>query len=244
MAPLQEEYVYTNMTIIETIPTIETEIIKDYKAFIAGKNFPCIAARAAMAGGNIQCIVADNMACPKDDRAILYFLYAFVDDYRTAPNPFHSAAIIFRGPQGIDEERFDALLWQRLQAFTDLDTQIYSWDHRVSPDTVSPTFSFSIKSEAFFILGLHPASSRASRRFAYPVLAFNPHQEFEKLRTANRYETMKQVVRKRDVLYSGSINPMLNDFGEASEASQYSGKKYNDDWQCPLMIREPEVGNQ
>ena len=231
------------MAIIET-PTIETEIIDNYKAFIADKTFPCIAARAAVAGGNIKCMVADNMACNKDDRAILDFLYTFVDDYRIAPNPFHSAAIIFKGPQEIDEENFEILLWKRLQSFTNLDTQNYSWDQRVSPDTASPTFSFSIKSEAFFILGLHSASSRASRRFPYPVLAFNPHQEFEKLRTAHRYEAMKEVVRKRDVLYSGSINPMLNDFGEASEASQYSGKKYNGDWHCPLVIREPEVRNQ
>jgi hypothetical protein len=41
-------------------------------------------------------------------------------------------------------------------------------------------------------------------------------------------------VRKRDIAYSGSINPMLNDFGNASEVYQYSGKQYTSDWVCPF----------
>jgi FPC/CPF motif-containing protein YcgG len=224
---------------------IENENIAEaYKAFISKKTFPCIAARAALASGHIQCMVADSMACPKDDAAILQFLYRFVDGYRVSENSFHSAAIIFKGPQLIDEESFDSLLWQRLQALACLDKKNHCWDHRVSPDPRSSSFSFSIKEEAFFVLGLHPASSRPSRRFAYPVLAFNPHQEFEKLRAAQRYESMKEIVRKRDMLYSGSINPMLKDFGDASEASQYSGRKYDTDWQCPLQIQNGKLSNE
>lgn len=58
--------------------------------------------------------------------------------------------------------------------------------------------------------------SRLARQFKYPALVFNPHAEFEKRSQADRYEQMKKVVRKRDVVYSGSVNPMLKDFGEAS----------------------------
>ena len=90
--------------------------------------------------------------------------------------------------------------------------------------------------EAFFVIGLHANSSRPSRQFRYPALVFNPHAEFEKLRTNNRYGKMKEVIRKRDISYSGSANPMLTDFGEASEVYQYSGRKYAEDWQCPLKI--------
>jgi len=216
------------------MPGYTQNIIEEYKAFIGNKNFPCIAARAALANGHIKCMVAGHLSCPNDDRAILQFLYGFVDEYRLAKNAFHSAAIIFSSPQNISEEEFDRYLWQRLGSLTALDAQQYQWDGRVSPDVSSASFSFSIKEEAFFIIGLHPGSSRASRRFFYPVLAFNPHQEFEKLRANHHYEKMKEVVRKRDLAYSGSINPMLGDFGEASEARQYSGRKYNDDWRCPF----------
>src|SRR5687768_13206568 len=132
---------------------IEIEnIIEAYKAFITNKGFPCIAAKAALASGRIQCMVADSMACPKDDAAILQFLYRFVDSYRISENSFHSAAIIFKAPQlKTDEENFDDLLWQRLQSLTNLDGKNHRWDHRVSQDPRSSRFSFSIKEEAFFV---------------------------------------------------------------------------------------------
>jgi FPC/CPF motif-containing protein YcgG len=213
-------------------------IVDAYKNFIGAKNFPCIAARAALASRHINCMVADDMACAKDDKAILHFLYQFIDSYRVSQNPFHSAAIIFKTPQATSEELFDDLLWQRLQALTNLDSENYRWDQRVSSNPASAHFSFSIKEEAFFVIGLHPASSRASRRFEWPALVFNPHAEFQKLRATNHYETMKETVRKRDSAYSGSVNPMLNDFGEVSEVRQYSGRMYEGDWECPLKITQ------
>lgn len=216
----------------------ETEIIESYKEFIGKKAFPCIAARAALASQQIQCMVADTMACPKDDKAILQFLYHFIDSYRTAATNFHSAAIIFKSPKNTAEEEFDSLLWQRLQAISDLDAENYDYDRRVDADPASGRFGFSLKQEAFFIIGLHPGSKRPPRQFSYPTLAFNPHQEFEKLRASHHYESMKRVVRKRDLAYSGSINPMLTDFGEASDAVQYSGKFYSRDWQCPFKRNE------
>lgn len=195
-----------------------------------------MAAKAALAKGQVCCFVADHMACPEHDTGILQFLYDFVDNYRAATVPFHSAAVVFKEPQAPGEEAFEALLWQRLQALSDLDAARYPYDHRVSHDPASPEFSFSLKSEAFFIIGLHPGSCRLARQFAYPALVFNPHAEFEKLRTTQSYEKMKDIVRKKDSAYSGSVNPMLTDFGVASDVRQYSGRQYSDDWQCPLKM--------
>jgi uncharacterized protein len=211
-------------------------IIDQYLSYLDNKAFPCIAAKAALAKKHVRCMVVDHMACPKDDAAILRFLYDFTDEYRHAEDFFYSAAIIFKGPTTITEPMFDQLLWQRLQSLTNMDAQQYSYDKRVSNDPTSGNFSFSLKEEAFFIIGLHPGSSREARRFAYPTLAFNPHAQFEKLRHENRYDKMKEAVRKRDTLYSGSVNPMLADFGEGSEVYQYSGRRYDSNWQCPLKI--------
>ena len=180
-------------------------------------------------------MVAMHMACPADDKIILQFLYGFVDSYRASEDSYHSAAVIFKEPIAMNEKVFDSLIWQRLNSLSSLDKQTYSHDPRVDSDPSSSHFSFSLKEEAFFILGLHPGSSRRSRQFKYPALIFNPHAEFEKLRRSNRYTKMKDVVRKRDVEYSGSINPMLADFGEASEVYQYSGMEYNTNWICPLL---------
>jgi len=208
----------------------------EYFDFLNTKAFPCIGAKTAVAKQQASCHVVDHMACPKDDNNILQFLYCFVDEYRKSDEIFHSAAIIFEEPIALTEDIFDELLWQRLQALSNLDATKYSYDKRVDADPLSGNFSFSLKEEAFFIIGLHPCSSRASRQFSYPTLVFNPHQQFEKLKQTNKYESMKATVRKRDVVYSGSVNPMLNDFGESSEALQYSGRKYDSQWQCPLHV--------
>ena len=218
------------------IKTDKQIFIEEYLSFLETKDFPCIAAKAAHEKHLIKCMVADNMACPKDDGAILLFLYDFVDAFRNSTEMYNSAAIIFTGPQIINEGMFDTFLWQRLQALEILDAENYKYDNRVEADPVSAKFSFSIKEEAFYIIGLHAASSRQARRFIYPTLVFNPHAQFEQLRASSKYEAMKSTVRKRDIAFSGSVNPMLDDFGDASEAFQYSGRKYNDDWKCPLKI--------
>ena len=201
-------------------------IIDDYLNWIGMKEYPCVGAKAALGLGHIRVMVADHMACPANDEQVLEFLYDFVDQYRNLSAPYHSAAVIFKQPEGAEEKVFDRLFWQRLRSLADLDRKVYASDRRVDPDPASPHFSFSLKEEAFFIIGLHPASTRASRRFSYPAIVFNPHAEFEKLRKSNRYEPMKKVVRKRDVAFSGSINPTLTDFGEASEVYQYSGVQH------------------
>jgi len=45
---------------------------------------------------------------------------------------------------------------------------------------------------------------------------------------------MKQAIRKRELNLQGSINPMLSDYGNASEARQYSGRVVEKDWRCPF----------
>ncbi|HEY0054690.1 MAG TPA: guanitoxin biosynthesis heme-dependent pre-guanitoxin N-hydroxylase GntA [Pedobacter sp.] len=216
----------------------DSEIIQEYIEYIASDGFPCIAAKAAVAKQQVQCIVADHLACPHNDEEILQFIYDFVDSYRDSDALYHSAAVIFKGPEEINEELFENLLWMRLQSLADLDLKRYDYDKRVDSNPDSGKFSFSLKEEAFFIIGLHPANSRLTRRFNYPVLTFNPHAQFEELRDLNKFENMQRVVRKRDLAFSGSVNPMLENYGTSSEAHQYSGKQYDDEWQCPLNIND------
>jgi FPC/CPF motif-containing protein YcgG len=197
-----------------------------------------VAAKAALTRDQMHIFVAGHLACPKDDRDILDFIYKFVDQYRAADNDFHTACIIFPETHPINEETFDGLLWSRLQALSDLDAQDYPYDMRVDADPSSPQFSFSLKEEAFFIIGLFPGSSRDARRFRYPVIVFNPHAQFEELRSLKRYDKMKNIVRKRDVALSGSINPMLQDFGNDSEVYQYSGMRYDKNWECPYKFNK------
>lgn len=221
--------------------TGSASIIEDYLTHIGNKTFPCIAAKTALAKEQIHCMVAEHLACPIDDSVIVQFLYDFVDEYRRSRNLYNSAVVLFKGPEECDEEMFDNLLWQRLQAISNLDAVNYKYDSRVDADPESPKFSFSLKEEAVYIIGLHPMSSRKSRQFRHPALVFNPHGQFEKLRQTNKYNRMRQVVRSRDLNFSGSVNPMLADFGEESEVFQYSGRNYNKNWKCPLILNHADI---
>jgi len=199
---------------VSSAPQVQKqEIIADYFAFINRPDFPCVAARAAFAHDQVRCFVAGNMLCPADDKNILDFIYQFVDDYRNAKSLYHSATIIFSGPEMNSEEFFDEVLWRKLQSLSDLDACLYPYDKRVSDDPESAHFSYSLKEEAFFVIGLHPSSSRISCRFKYPAIVLNPHEQFEMLREQHHYEHMKQTVRYRDIKLSGSVKTMLDEYG-------------------------------
>ena len=214
----------------------EKDIVKRFYELIGHKDYPCVAAREAASRKNISCFVAKNMTCPVSDNDILKFLYDFVDRYREEGNLYHSVAIIFPTPVILDEAVFEELMWIRLQALSNMDALQYKYDRRVMPDPASGEFSFSLKEEAFFIIGLHSCNSRMARQFPYPTLIFNPHAQFETMKKDGQYNKIQNITRKRDIALSGSVNPMLNDFGESSEVLQYSGKQYPSDWKCPLKI--------
>ena len=204
-------------------------------AWVREADFPCLGARAALAHGDLHTLVARDLDSAWDDLPIHAALKRFVTDYRAAPGPFRSLAVIFHGPDSLDEPAFEAALWRRLQSLSDKDAFAGEpYDPKVSSDPADPHFSLSFGGEAFFVVGLHPGASRPARRFAHPAIVFNPHDQFERLRADGRYGRLRETILGRDVALAGSANPMLADFGEASEARQYSGRAVGDDWRCPF----------
>jgi FPC/CPF motif-containing protein YcgG len=135
----------------------------------------------------------------------------------------------------LDEEAFERALWARLQALHELDRRRYEWSGESSCDPRASDFSFSLGGRAFYLVGMHPRSSRKARRLPTPALVLNLHAQFETLRAQGVYETMRRLIRRRDLAFSGSVNPMLADFGQASEAAQYSGRLVPPDWVCPFQ---------
>lgn len=196
--------------------------------------YPCIGAKAVTTKQTLSTLVASDLSQSHDDEQIIEFLYRFIDEYRKAGDVLCSAAVIFQSPSPLTETKFDSLLWARLQALADIDASNYVYDLRVSSDPTSRNFGFSIKSEALYVIGLHPDSSRPARRFTRPAIVFNPHAQFERLRARGKYDAMKRAVRQRDLVYAGTVNPMLADFGESSEAVQYSGIQNGTNWKCPF----------
>jgi hypothetical protein len=143
-------------------------------------------------------------------------------------------AAVFTGPPPADEITFERALWSQLQHLHEADPARGAWDPTASADPESAEFSFSFGERALFVVGMHPASSRLARRFRWPALVFNPRTQFERLRAEGRFDRLRSVVRERDVALQGTPNPNLADFGEASEARQYSGRATEPEWRCPF----------
>lgn len=206
-----------------------------FRQLIEASPFPCVGAKSALAKGLLNIIVARDIRSNWDDPTIYAGIASTVRSYRENGDLFQSFAVIFEGPKHLSEQKFEHYLWKRAESLSNKDGWLGKrYDKRVSKDPNNPHFSLSFEGEAFFIVGMHPGASRDARRFENPVLVFNIHDQFERLRNEGRYEKMRQTILDRDVDYSGSINPMLARHGSISEARQYSGRQVDEQWSCPF----------
>ena len=209
-----------------------------FRAFVKDPPFPCVGAKSALSKGRLEIVVARDITSGWDDLRIYPALLDFTARFRAKPDLFQSFAVVFEGPGDLSEEGFERSLWARAQSLSDKDAWLgQPYDATVASDPANPHFSLSFGGEAFFIVGLHPRASRPARRFSSPVLVFNLHAQFERLRAEGRYEKLRDSILQRDETLAGSRNPMLARHGEMSEARQYSGRAVDGDWLCPLQSR-------
>jgi uncharacterized protein len=198
--------------------------------------FPCIGAKAALNSAAVSFGFYERLATGASTKNLARDLESFTRRTRGRPvSELATMIAVFRGPFDLDELEFEKLLWSQLQKLHDMDRPQSAWDARVSSDPNAPQFSFSFAGQAYYVIGMHANSSRQARRFPWPTLVFNPHEQFEKLRDNGSWERLKRTIRARDYRLQGSINPMLADFGEQSEARQYSGRAVEKDWQAPFV---------
>lgn len=208
---------------------------EDLLAAVADETFPCVGAKSVMARGTLKTLVCQSLLSPREDEQIHSELLEWVAVHREDPATLRSLALVFAGPENLDEEEFERALWERLQALAEVDARRRQpYDRSVSSDPDDPRFSLSFGGAAFFVIGLHSNASRPARRMPRPTLIFNLHEQFERLREDGRYERMREKILDRDIAIAGSINPMLARFGEASEARQYSGRVVDEGWRCPF----------
>lgn len=213
----------------------QTELQTMLEAHVADRAFPCVGAKAALAKGTLNVLAANRIDSAWDDLRIHDGLVRFAEAYRQDPGLFRSFAVVFEGPDDLDEPAFEDSVWRRIQSISDKDVwRGQPYDARVSADPDSPHFSLSFGGEAFFVVGLHPQASRLARRFARPAMVFNLHDQFETLRAEGKYEGLREKIMVRDEAIAGSRNPMLSRHGEQSEARQYSGRVVEADWRCPF----------
>ena len=206
-----------------------------FREFIGNPEFPCVGAKSALARATLRIVLARDVGSAWNDVQIHDELLQWAFDYRRNPEGLRSLAVVFEEPSRLSESEFEERMWERIQSLADKDAwRGQEYDPGVSADPDNPHFSLSFGGEAFFVVGLHPNASRPARRFDHPVLVFNLHDQFERLREVGKYERMRERIIERDISLAGSPNPMLARHGEASEAAQYSGRAVTGEWQCPF----------
>jgi FPC/CPF motif-containing protein YcgG len=231
----------------DAAPSALTTFVHDaVLAHTLNPQFTCLGARSAIRQGSYRFGLYPALGAPASAAGLACDLFSFLEDAPRIDGRFSTYIASFEGPAFASEAQFESSLWHTLQALHDADAAHHAWDDTVSSDVADPRFSFSFGGTAFFIVGLHAASSRATRRLAWPTLVFNPHRQFDALKAEGGYGRFRDLIRAGEQALQGGINPMLHDFGERSEAAQYSGRAVDDSWRCPFVRHEhvPDKSNR
>ena len=200
----------------------DKEIGEATLAKIRGDMFACVGGKAVVGQNRYRMNVYSDVKNEKDIEKLYKDLCEFADEVPVdSDNYLASYIAVFKDIHVNDEDEFNGLLWELLQSLNEIDT--VPWNKDVSSDICDTNFSYSLGGTAFFVIGMHPKASRISRRFPYVTIVFNKRESFNILRQKGLFEKFQEATRKNDIRIQGTINKNLANFGDSSEALQYSG---------------------
>lgn len=217
-------------------PPLAQRVHAAFRALVLDPEFPCVGARSALNQNSYRFGMYGKLNSTRGTAGLAHDLYEFVQEQPDIAGEFNSFIACFDKPKVQDDRMFETLLWQQLERLHDLDRPHFEWDADVSKSPDDPRFSFSFGGCAFFIVGLAPSGSRWARQFPWATMVFNSHEQFERLRDNGQFARLQAVIRERDTELQGDINPNLANFGEHTEAKQYSGREVEPNWRCPAIF--------
>jgi FPC/CPF motif-containing protein YcgG len=210
---------------------------------IQQKNYPCIAAVQSLLKKEYRMEVYQDFGEGVASIRLARDLLAFREEYETSNLPYLSFFAVFDDMREFSEEDFEKRLWQELSYLTSVEGLSQKWDPEFSENPEDKNFCFSLDGTAFFVVGMHPNSSRKGRQFPHPTLVFNVYKQFRELQRTGKYEAMVQLNRKRDQAFQGDANPMAVAHGDTWESIQFSGRNNSEEWKCPFhrgLKKSPE----
>lgn len=217
-------------------PSERQETEEELASLMAQRNYPCVAALQSYRRDDYFVGFYDRIGTGLSWRALRKDLGHFIRRQAQSNSVYLTFWAIFPEEKDLSEEQFEQKLWSELSFLTSEEERSFDWKAGATTNPVDKEFCFHLFGEAFFVVGLHPNSSRKGRKFFRPALVFNVFRQFEKLMHENRYDAMVNVNRARDAKFQGEANPMVLAHGEAWESIQFSGKKNPDSWKCPFRF--------
>ena len=166
-----------------------------FRQFVLAPDFPCLGAKAALNSHSETVRTFAELGTAESTDLLAAGLSEFIQD----PCEYATFIAIFESPRQTSEQEFEGLLWKQLRLLHTRDPRRSEWAHNVSPDPADPHFSFSFGGQALYVIGMHANSSRVARRFPWPALIFNPHEQFERLRSDGKWRHMQETIRERDL---------------------------------------------
>ncbi|ASD63499.1 guanitoxin biosynthesis heme-dependent pre-guanitoxin N-hydroxylase GntA [Bdellovibrio bacteriovorus] len=210
------------------------QIEADLKSLINQRHYPCVAAIQALHHRDYTFDVYEDFGTGDSRHRLALNLIRFKHEQRQSQVPYLSYFAIYPNDRANTEEEFERKMWRELSALWEDETIAGSWDPQFSDNPEEQNFCFSLDGSAYFVVGLHPAASRISRRLPYNVLVFNLYSQFTELMKKGTYDAMVKVNRDRDRRFQGSVNPMAETYNESWESIQFSGRNNPPDWKCPF----------
>ena len=214
-----------------------SEVESQFREFVLDPRFPCLAGKGVVNGRGYRIGTYGVLGSRRSAARLARDLERFLEEERDESRTMRAYAAVFTATPRCNELEFEQRLWEQLVRVDAAAGAGHPWAPGTSADPDDPAFSFSVAGRALFVIGLHRDSSRLARQFRWPTLIFNPHEQFDRLRESQKFDTLKGHVREREIALQGSLNPNLADFGARSEARQYSGRHTEEEWQCPFHRR-------
>lgn len=205
------------------------------EALVSQPHYPCIAALAALRQGDLRIGEFSGFGRGKSWRGLRESLEAFLAEQKSSGSSYLTFVAGYPQDTVGGEEEFESALWRELSFLSSAEDADRDWG-AAEKDPASPDFCLHLLGEKIFVVGLHPASSRLSRRFPFPALVFNTFSQFSSLQKAGKYDAMVRTNRERDLRFQGSVNPMALLHGESWETIQFSGRENSRQWKCPFSF--------
>ncbi|MER7156739.1 guanitoxin biosynthesis heme-dependent pre-guanitoxin N-hydroxylase GntA [Streptomyces lydicus] len=215
----------------------ETTVRAALEDFIQTREFSCLGARAALKRDSITHRHYRRMGEASSAAENHRDLVEYVRTVRPllSDQSFRTFVATFDEPGTVDELAYEGLIWQHLQLMHDLDSRSFGLDKGATSDPALPNFGFHTGGHAFFVVGMHPGASRASRRFSASAIAFNSLAQFVLL--GEKFYSMQGAIRRRESKNNGSVNPSFTVYEYEQPARHFSGRFTEEDWQCPYASR-------